>query len=792
MGRSLMSTSLRERDEMASRAPQTPSDSTHDSPQRSAADGDGNRAVGLDVVALALLGLVTCITALSFSRVFQGWDWLRTLLVASVASHAIAYGCRRLRVPFLPAMAVNLAAGAVVLAHSLYPTSIRYGLPSSFTWDQFTADVVKATEAFGKAVPLVPGTGGYLAAAAAALWLAAFTSDTFAFRLRTTVEAIIPSAVLFVFVAAVASPRNRTATTAAVFLAAVCFIAVHRAIRVASGGGWLSGHRRGALVSLARTGVMLAAIAAAVGLLAGPMLPGAQSKALVDTRSAGDDTRYVVSPLVDIRKQISNRSNVELFQVTSNVRSYWRVTSLPDFDGRFWSSDLKQGKAKDRLASPPSDLTVTESRTTFDVGALGDIWMPAPYLPVEISDVSMKKAPKFDKDTATLLVSGELTRGDTYTITAAIPAVTAGQARAAAASGKGIDDAYLKLPSNFSPTMADLAREITAAATTPFDKMLALQTYFRAFDYNIASTSGQGNDAMERFINSREGYCEQFSGTFAAFARVLGVPARVAVGFTPGVFSNGTYEVQARHAHAWPEVHFDGLGWLAFEPTPGRGNPVASGYTNVPDEQDGEAPAPAPTTTVSPTTVPNTPTTTIAFPTTTAATGGAPLPVAEPGRNLLRPFLTLFGIVAVIGGYPLLMRGLNRRRWAVRRRKAATANDRVLVAWNRTTDSLGRSGCPPEPFETPAEFAQRAADELPIGREQIAVLAGHVTTALYGIDDLAEDRVAQAESVPERVERSLDVIDSRQTRLRRKLDPRPLLRPLPGDQQRRVSRFDLG
>ncbi len=56
--------------------------------------------------------------------------------------------------------------------------------------------------------------------------------------------------------------------------------------------------------------------------------------------------------------------------------------------------------------------------------------------------------------------------------------------------------------------------------------------------------------------------------------RYLGIPARVAAGFTSGAYDvdRGTWRVNDRNAHAWVEVWFPGYGWLPFDPTPGRGN----------------------------------------------------------------------------------------------------------------------------------------------------------------------------------------------------------------------------
>jgi hypothetical protein len=57
----------------------------------------------------------------------------------------------------------------------------------------------------------------------------------------------------------------------------------------------------------------------------------------------------------------------------------------------------------------------------------------------------------------------------------------------------------------------------------------------------------------------------------AAMLRMLGIPARVAVGFTSGTRDDGTWVVTDHDAHAWVEVWFAGIGWVPFDPTPGRG-----------------------------------------------------------------------------------------------------------------------------------------------------------------------------------------------------------------------------
>ena len=66
----------------------------------------------------------------------------------------------------------------------------------------------------------------------------------------------------------------------------------------------------------------------------------------------------------------------------------------------------------------------------------------------------------------------------------------------------------------------------------------------------------------------------------ALMLRLLGVPARVAAGFVPGHYHDGTWTVTDHDAHTWVEVWFRGYGWLAFDPTPGRGR-LSGSYSST-------------------------------------------------------------------------------------------------------------------------------------------------------------------------------------------------------------------
>ena len=76
----------------------------------------------------------------------------------------------------------------------------------------------------------------------------------------------------------------------------------------------------------------------------------------------------------------------------------------------------------------------------------------------------------------------------------------------------------------------------------------------------------------------KRGYCQHYAGAMALMLRLLGVPARVAVGFTSGEYDKGDKEwsVKDTNAHAWVEVWFPEFGWIPFDPTPGRGQLTAT------------------------------------------------------------------------------------------------------------------------------------------------------------------------------------------------------------------------
>ena len=123
-------------------------------------------------------------------------------------------------------------------------------------------------------------------------------------------------------------------------------------------------------------------------------------------------------------------------------------------------------------------------------------------------------------------------------------------------------------------TMYDVAQRVAGRASTPYGAVLALESWFRqtgGFHYDESPPHLDGPPLLNFVTRTKPGSCQHFAGAMALMLRLLGVPSRVAVGFTSGTRDGDDWVVTDHDAHAWVEVWFPGQGWIPFDPTPGRG-----------------------------------------------------------------------------------------------------------------------------------------------------------------------------------------------------------------------------
>jgi transglutaminase-like putative cysteine protease len=738
----------------------------------------------LGYAAEVALFVVSAAAVVGMARLFTDGSFLGEVLLATALAHTIAAVTRALGLG-TPATALISGAGLVLfVAWVLQPDTTAYGIPTADTWRTALDDLDRAWTVFRDVRAPVEPLPGFVLSASVGVWLAATFGDWAAFRLGTAFEALAPSFTLFTFTSVLGSGRHRLNASALYVAAALAFLLIQGASTRSHRTAWFASRVRGGPQAIVRGGVVLGAVTLGAALLVGPALPGADDPPLLDWRDDRDrEPRLTVSPLVDIKSRLLEQSNVEVFTVESETRSYWRLTSLDSFDGQVWGSKGSYERARGELPAGPGSPPERASVQAYTIGALNSIWLPAAFRPERYAGPG---GVSYDDDSGSLLTEAPTSDGLSYRVRSALlpPTVTGRQMAEAAPSRDLSGEAarrYLALPLGFSPRVAELANRIVARAPTPYSRARALQDFLRSrYRYSTEVPPGHGGTAIERFLFiDRRGYCEQFAGTYAAMARAVGLPARVAVGFTPGELQDDErYHVTGRNAHAWPEVFLPEFGWVAFEPTPGRGAPGAEGYTGVPEQQDTSRGLE-----VTPTTAATAP---------EPASGGATAttrPLAEEelesgaesldppapspwGGRLRRGLLIAAGLLVVWAVAVPAAHAARRRR---RRQSATSATARTLVAWEEAKEALAGAGAPPRRAETPFEFARRAAPATGVSGGLLNRLAADATAATFAPEGVPEEIAERAGTLASDLDDALRARTSRWHRTRRALDPRPLV-----------------
>ena len=718
------------------------------------------------------LTAVTVVAVLGLTRLFSNGSFLPPVLTAAVAGHAVAWAGRRLGLHPVAAAGLSLAGLVLAVAWVVEPHTTTLGIPTFATLDAVQTDLGSAWRRFGEVVAPTASTRGFVLASVIGAWLAATVADGFAFRGRARFEALVPSFTVFLFGAMLGADRSRVLLAGAYMATLAAFLLTSDASGRSRGPAWFGRRAGEGERALLRHGSVLALAAVVGAILVAPRLPGAEAQGLLgwrDQQNGQAGPRVTVSPLVDIRGRLVDEADVELFSVRSDTPNYWRLTSLDQFDGTIWSSRGTYQRARGELPAGAATRAATEVvRQEFTIEALSSIWLPAAFRPERVRSGD---AVRYDRDSASLLTDRNTSDGLRYAVDSELPRPTAEElGPAPGVVPAEIGSRYLPLPPELAQTLAPVAARVTGSQTSPYGKAKALQDWFRTtFTYTLAVRPGHGNEAIQRFLQDRRGYCEQFAGTFAAMARSLGIPARVAVGFTPGERgADGQFRVLGRNAHAWPEVYLAGYGWVPFEPTPGRGMPGAEDYTAVPPQgAQGDLTAPTATTAVPAGEAPSDTTTPEPEPEEVAP---APTPVRS-GPDLGRLLWVL--VPATVVGLTVAAVPLTRSRRRRRRRDAAvTPAERVLVAWAEAEEALAAAGRGQDPWETAAEYSARVASG--VGGAPLARLADDTSVAAYSQGGVGPEVAARAESSAAAVRAEVAGAAGPLRRVLWAVDPRPL------------------
>lgn len=269
----------------------------------------------------------------------------------------------------------------------------------------------------------------------------------------------------------------------------------------------------------------------------------------------------------------------------------WRLVGLTRYDGRTWMPAEDFRRSSDEIGSVSKAVATT--KVSVALGDLDSFWYPAPQGTLNIS-----LPVRIDSGISGFLADDRPAKGTNYTLVIEPTEVTPAQlsgARAARAESPLINGVQL------SPTLLQLATTATAGAQTDYERAERIASYLRKqFALDDASPAGHSMVVEELFLlTTKRGRDEQFVSAYGLLATAVGLPVRIAVGFASIAKVDGSGSVALSDgAIAWPEVNFEGFGWVPFDPIPSSediSNPDRGTGVIAPIDDDASVPPPSTT-----------------------------------------------------------------------------------------------------------------------------------------------------------------------------------------------------
>ncbi|MEZ0490705.1 transglutaminaseTgpA domain-containing protein [Kineococcus sp. TBRC 1896] len=592
---------------------------------------------------------------------------------------------------------------------------------------------VPAVDLRGLRLLLVAGAG-----------LVAFAVDLFAVTLRQPALAGLP--LLGVLAVPLALAPGGSGAVAFV-LAGVPYL-----VLLAGDRGTPARHPRSGRSGRSVTGVTASATAAValVAAVAVPAaVPGLDERPLTIDTGPGD-TIAVINPILNLKASLGARSDATIVTYATDEPdpAPLRIVTADVFDGQTWApstgADIpRRQRVQDGLSPAPGlsdavrDQSVVRS-TQISIRGLDQTYLPLPYpaLRVDIAGNWL-----YETDSLNVVGDGETTRGRQYTVTHLEVQPTEEELRAAPPAPGDVQERYTELP-QLPAVVADTAQQVTAGATNAYERAALLQRYFRSsggFTYSTTAPNDGGSDAVATFLSEKSGFCVQFASAMAVMARSLQIPARVAIGFLPGRETQtgqdgalSRWRISAQDAHAWPELFFEGVGWVRFEPTPATRTGQSPGYSvpqvaTEPPVQGQTGATPPPAASSAPSASASTSTATATGPAAAAAPTGWDRFLGLPWGWILGALLLLVAVLTPWVSTALL----TRRRWAGVTGAASSAE----AAWAELDDRVHDLGVSWPPSTTPRQRAVGLSEFAGAGSpaaDQLARLRAAVESARFG------------------------------------------------------------
>ncbi|MFI7676897.1 transglutaminaseTgpA domain-containing protein [Actinophytocola sp. NPDC049390] len=684
---------------------------------------------------------------LLFAPVFGIGALLLPLALVVAAGFAVSELCAR-RPALVPWRAVLvLVVGLLALSEAmLFPTTLA-GLPTAETGRALLAGVTESWQLTLQSTwPARPDPELMLFVPLAALVAATLGLEL----LRWPLLALLPGVAMVVLSQAYVSLTGLTAVLAAFAFAVVAGLLLSTSDRA---GDAVPTAARRSFVALALVvpTVVLAVAGAVLATVVHPVDRPAVS--LRDKQFVPLPPARVASPLDELTERMQDPDEPVFSYSADHPVDRWRLAVLDRFNGVNWTPSAQPRRLGAELR-PVLDVPRDEYTASIRYPGTETPWLPSQALPASVTGL----APLVDEASGTLMAYGR-TGPAAYTLTWWEPRPDAAELRDAAidpSARTGFGDLG-QVPAG----IADLAREAVRDDRPAFQTALVLEQFFRD-NYRLATgsdlPSGSGWPQLRTFLlDNRRGTTEQFAAAYVVLARIVGIPARIAVGFRAPEETGDDVVVHNSDVLAWPEVAVAGIGWVPLDPagaTSGTGTKpkglaeaTAEAREQLPpleDVRDPELPEDDEETEG------------------TTTSDGEPFPWAWVlgGAGVL--------VVAWVGGVPLFRALRTRRR---RRRPGAAA---VVGAWAEARDRLRAHGVPYTPGMTPRDLAAATNDPLVV--PGLHALARSVDVALWSPTGPAPTTATEAWTAVRAVRTGLAKRPFG-ARVKAALDPRTLVSP---------------
>ncbi|WP_426998641.1 DUF3488 and transglutaminase-like domain-containing protein [Pseudarthrobacter sp. N5] len=689
----------------------------------------------------AAVAVAVCGSALSLNGVLRGWAWYFPALTTVFVVCLVLAGLRGLRAQPLLVTLGGFASLVLILTFTFFRRDSFAGLvPNGETLAALGQYIRRASETvLSESAPVAPNAGIVLVTCAV-LGLVAILVDALALPLGMPATSGLGLLAVLV-VPATVKPQSvgiggflGTVTGYLLILACCQWFAPDSRTPADTAGN--PGH--------AKRAALTGSAALVVTLLLPLVIPGFDQGTFPQgSRLNPWGSSNGLNPMISLGNSLrSHTGDGRITYATNAVNPlYLRSVTVDRFDGDSWSPDDRDATRQSgpgRMEPGYEILAdeLTQQVTAVNTGNFTSPYLPAPYAPAAVNGLSGR----WSWDPATLSIKGIDTNSQDqqYLVFSAVPKLTAELLAQSSAPIRGISDEFIRPPANVPEIVRTTTDSVTAQSRTSYAKAMAIQTYLRSpeFTYSLQAPvqggyDGNGLSVLADFLAQKSGYCIHYASAMAVMARVEGIPSRIAVGYAPGRLTGSVvsvagqgalpeYEVDSRDAHAWPELYFQGLGWVRFEPTPSRGvvpayatEPVGPGGASTNENNDGLIPTPASTTTPSPSTAP------------------VPLPgmggTGDPGTLLAAWLYGAGGVILLIllALSPRLVRSSTSARRLRDPEKMEAATDAAPLAWAELGDLATDYGVPPGPSETPRGFSARLRSSAALGEPGGADDAGH-------------------------------------------------------------------